>query len=85
MNSPATLLPSNTTIRTNAKLDDTKGMLINKRHLDQRRPSAEGRIVGIVAGHGGDVYWVLHPDTQTPAAYCFTEFELAETTSDRQG
>jgi hypothetical protein len=33
--------------------------------------------MGVVGGHGGDVYWVWHFDSENTAAYCFAEFELA--------
>lgn len=56
------------------KLGDTKGMMVNKKHLDVRKVCVKGEIVGYVPGHGGDVWWVRHDDGQI-GAYVFDEFE----------
>lgn len=77
MNAPEHLLETGTKVKTHEKLDDTRGMLIDSRHLNARTPNAEGVIDGVVGGHGGDVYWVKHEGVEHHAAYCFTEFELA--------
>jgi hypothetical protein len=60
--------------------------MVSDKNLNARKPNATGWIVGIVGGHGGDVYWVAHtskkPETgdtipgNLTGAYCFTEFEL---------
>lgn len=78
MQEPEHVLESGTKVRTHETLDDTKGMTIVEKHLNARAPNKEGVIVGIVGGHGGDVYWVRHPDTVHVAAYGFWEFELAD-------
>ncbi len=77
MDQPSTILKSGTLIRTHAKLGDTKGLLIFGDNLKARRPDADGKITGVVGGHGGDVYWVQHGEETLVAAYCFDEFELA--------
>jgi hypothetical protein len=58
-----------------ARLEDTTGMLIAEKHLSVRRLGAVGEITGYVAGHGGDVWWVHHWDTDQVGAYIFTEIE----------
>jgi hypothetical protein len=42
--------------------DATKGMFINPQSLSLRKENAEGKYVGYVQGHGGDVLWVQHRD-----------------------
>jgi hypothetical protein len=59
------------------KLGETRGMLINPRHLDVRAEGKKGVVSGYVAGHGGDVWWVRH-DSGSVGAYMFTEFEPEE-------
>lgn len=81
MKEPATTLPNGTRIRTHTTLDSTRGMMVAPCHLNARHASTNGRIAGIVGGHGGDVYWVDHPEEIVPAVYCFTEFELVEETT----
>lgn len=78
MKEPAQTLPFGTRIRTLPMLESTRGMLVAPCHLDARRASTNGRIAGIVGGHGGDVYWVDHLEDDALAAYCFTEFDLIE-------
>lgn len=56
------------------QLDDTKGMSINKKHLDVRKADIEGVILDAVPGHGGDVWWIEHNNKEV-GAYCFTEFD----------
>lgn len=55
-------------------LGDTKGMLINSRHLDCRQKGITGTVDGYVPGHGGDVWFVKHDDGQV-GAYSYTEME----------
>jgi len=76
MNQPTYLLPNGARIRTHAELGSTRGMMIVDKHLAARAPNSVGTIVGVVGGHGGDVYWVEHSIGGDAAAYCFTEFEL---------
>lgn len=80
MDCPRYILEVGTWIKTHAEFerDSTKGMLIVQRHLDNRRVSQRGQVSGIVAGHGGDVYWVRHEgdSDKDGAAYGFWEFEL---------
>jgi hypothetical protein len=76
MNEPETILPNGTRIRTSNPLDSTAGFMVKEKHLQARKPGAVGIITGIVGGHGGDVYWVAHFDTDVTAAYGWMEFEL---------
>lgn len=62
-------------VRTKPQLGNTLGMMINPRHLQARRPNAEGTYIGFVPGHGGDVWWVEH-GPEDVAAYCFNELTL---------
>src|SRR5262249_12077501 len=77
MKEPEVVLRNGTRVVTNATLDSTRGLMVVPRALEARRPSTPGLVVGIVPGHGGDVYWVRHHADGVVAAYCFTEFELA--------
>lgn len=75
MNSPSTILAPGTPVLTHAQLGGTKGMLVSQPHLAARVPSTRGVISGVVPGHGGDVYFVLHANGDV-GAYCWVEFEL---------
>ncbi len=75
MESPTYILAPKTKIITHEKLDSTGGMFVAKQHLDARKPSTTGLIIGPIGGHGGDVYSVHHEDGSI-ACYCYTEFEL---------
>ena len=74
---PAKILADGTVVRT-SQLDGTAGFLVKPKHLAARQPDTLGVIVGIVGGHGGDVYWVQHEGADLPGAYLFTEFELSD-------
>lgn len=76
MQQPAYILDNGTRVRTHATLGDARGMNVAQVHIDQRVANAEGEIVGIVGGCGGDVYWVMHEGCGPSAPYCFDEFEL---------
>lgn len=58
-------------------LGTTQGMLIGPSYLSIRRAGAEGTVLGYVAGHGGDVWWVQQDDGV--AAYTITELEEEKT------
>lgn len=58
-------------------LRSTRGMTINPRHLNVRKEGITGTIQGWVPGHGGDVWWVQHDNSQDVGAYCVTEMEPA--------
>jgi hypothetical protein len=58
MKRPESPLPRGTEILTHTTLGETQGMIVGDENLAQRRANARGRIVGIVAGHHGDVYWL---------------------------
>src|SRR5450631_3683687 len=78
MDEPREILTNGTHIRTHANLSrQGGGFIISDRHLDARKPDANGVIHGIVAGHGVDVYWVAHLGGLAAAAYGWWEFELA--------
>ena len=59
------------------KVTPAFGFLVGEEHLKARRSDDTGVITGWVPGHGGDVWWVRHPDGHT-GAYMFTEFEPIE-------
>lgn len=63
-------------VETVGELEDTTGYIVPEGSLDQRRPGLWGMVKGFVPGHGGDVWWVEHPDG-TVAPYCYTEFTAA--------
>ncbi len=63
-------------VKTTA-LGDTKGMLIKEKHLEVRREGLTGTVKSYVPGHGGDVWFVQHDNSEEVGAYCFTEFEPA--------
>ena len=77
MDEPETILDFFTRVRTSSPLGSTGGFLIGDKHMAMRKPGAIGAICGIVAGHGGDVYWVAHVGDTAKAAYGWMEFELA--------
>lgn len=76
MHEPASILPVLTRIKTHMKLGKVD-YFCHSKHLEARKDDSYGFIRGIVGGHGGDVYWVAHPNTNTVAAYGWDEFELA--------
>ena len=76
MEQPERALKWGTGVRTHSKLDTTAGFFVTPEHLALRKPDLCGVVVGVVAGHGGDVYWVIHEGDAKAAAYLFTEFEL---------
>lgn len=55
------------------RLGSTTGMTIAQRHLDVRRVGASGTVTGWVPGHGGDVWWVLHDESEEVGAYVVDE------------
>ena len=55
-------------------LHSTKGIFVNKKHLDVREVGVTGTITGPVPGHGGDVWWIKHDETSTVGAYVYDEF-----------
>lgn len=73
---PDYILRIGTRVLTNETLGPTTGMMVPGRHIAQRRPACRGTINGVVGGHGGDVYWVLHEHSTAVAPYCWSEFEV---------
>lgn len=76
MEEPKYVLSYPQRIRTHATLGSTAGWFVPEHALAQRRPDAVGCICGIVAGHGGDVYWVAHEGSKGRVPYGWQEFEL---------
>lgn len=56
------------------KLMDTRGMFIERKHLDVRKIGITGVVRGYVPGHGGDVWFIKHDKSSEIGAYMFTEF-----------
>jgi hypothetical protein len=77
MKQPEYTLKNGTRIVTHDALEGTAGIFVNPVHLGARRHGSTGTIAGVVAGHGGDVYWVKHDGYDDLGVYSFTEFELA--------
>lgn len=57
------------------KLEGTEGMLIVPKHLVVRREGVIGTVKNWVPGHGGEVWFVQHDDSDEVGAYLFTELE----------
>ena len=57
------------------KLRGTKGFLIHPKHLTVRRKGVTGTVKMWVPGHGGDVWFVQHDNSDDVGAYSFTELE----------
>jgi hypothetical protein len=75
------LQPGKTLVRTDPNLHGTGGFLISDKYQKNRKADTEGILWGYVAGHGGDVWWVVHqfdaegqPVEATVAVYGFREF-----------
>lgn len=66
------------------KLRGTKGVLIHHKHLVVRRAGVTGTVTGYVPGHGGDVWWVKHDDSDDTGAYSLTELEIVPTEPIKQ-
>jgi hypothetical protein len=56
-------------------LGDTKGMLIHEMHLKVRKADQTGIVRSFVPGHGGDVWFVYHSESDEIGAYSCDEFE----------
>lgn len=65
-------------VKTVNQLMNSLGFYVVPSQLETRRQDAEGEVLGIYAGHGGDVWAVKHKNGSI-AAYRFTEFERLET------
>lgn len=77
MNQPEYILNNGTTIETHSNLDGEQvaAILVASKHIEARRTNEQGTIIGVVGGHGGDLYWVKHE--HGTAVYGFWEFELS--------
>lgn len=64
---------------TVTRLESTQGMLVVSKHMSCRTVGVSGKLVGWVAGHGGDVWWVMHDGStegnEVVGAYSVSEFE----------
>jgi hypothetical protein len=78
MKQPEFTLKKGTHVLTHPELETITGMMVSPVYLAARKVSASGTVMGVVPGHGGDVYWVNHGNGENPdvAVYCFTEFEF---------
>ena len=75
------LKPGKTLVKI-GELHSTAGMLIKEKYLNNRRANVEGILWSYVAGHGGDVWWVVHqfddksaPIEDTVSVYGIREFD----------
>lgn len=64
-------------VRT-TKLGDTLGMMIHAKHILVRRAGVIGVVRSYVPGHGGDVWFVQHENSDEVGAYVFDEIEPVE-------
>ena len=55
-------------------LSSTDGMLVKETQLLARKEGLFGEVLGFVAGHGGDVWWVKHSDDSV-GAYSYLEID----------
>lgn len=55
------------------RLGSTMGMLIMQRHLAVRAVGVTGTVLDWVPGHGGDVWWVHHDESDDIGAYSVDE------------
>jgi len=76
MDSPSTIPAIGTKLLV-TELRDTRGFLVQPKHMSVRRAGETVTMKGWVPGHGGDVWWCKH-DNGDVGAYCFTELEFAE-------
>lgn len=58
------------------KKSGTDGMLIHPKHLSVRRRDVTGTVLGMVPGHGGNVWFVRHDNSAHVGAYAFNEMEV---------
>ncbi|OHB20143.1 MAG: hypothetical protein A2854_05010 [Parcubacteria group bacterium RIFCSPHIGHO2_01_FULL_56_18] len=57
------------------ELGDTRGMTIVEKHLKVREEGVTGTITRHVPGHGGDVWFVRHDNSENVGAYSIDEME----------
>jgi len=63
-------------VRVNKKLrKGTKGLLVKQHHLDVRKVGVAGTLKSHVPGHGGDVWFVQHENSEVVGAYCYDELD----------
>lgn len=72
-------LKPGTRVITNKELDpDLRGIMVHPKHLRVRKTNQPGMIEHYAPGHGGDVWYVKHDDSDEIGAYIYTEFELLQ-------
>ena len=59
------------------RLRETTGIIVGDRHLEVRKAGVAGTVLGQVPGHGGEVWFVKHDNSQEVGAYCYDELEPA--------
>ena len=59
------------------KLGKTIGLCIMEKHLSVREAGITGTVLNPVPGHGGDVWFVQHDNSEVVGAYIINEFEPA--------
>ena len=59
------------------RLENTLGMLVPPKYLDNRRLGSEGVVHSWVPGHGGDV-WFVDQDDGSVAVYSTDELQLVD-------
>jgi hypothetical protein len=67
----------NTPCRTAKKIAPNKECdtyFVSDKNIECRKPSTNGKFVGIVPGGGGDLWWIEHED-KTVGAYVYTDIE----------
>ena len=67
--------PKGQLVRTAETLGETKGWFIVADAMARREPNRLGFIVNWVAGHGGDVLWVVHEEGGPGVPYSTEELE----------
>lgn len=61
-------------VTTCTELHKKHRLSVLKRYLKARTPNAEGVVTSYVPGHGGDAWFILHPDGSI-GAYMTDEFD----------
>lgn len=65
-------------VRTNMPLISTLGFMVTEQHIEARKADREGKLLGPVSGHGGDVWWVQLDGDAVAGAYNYMEFMPVE-------
>ncbi len=76
MEEPTQILEPGTAIITHNPLSLALGILVEEEFLNKRKPGQKGVIVKYVDGHGGDIYYVKHDNSDDISVYGWYEMEL---------